>query len=88
MNNYLIWILVALIFGLTEMYSMSMVGIWFVFGSIIALVASLFGVSIIDCGIIALVFSIVSLVVLRPIFVKHTKTKKHIDKCSENQSKD
>ncbi len=75
MLNNILWIIAAVVFSVTEILTFNMVTIWFVAGSVSALVASLFGGSF---YIQLWVFTIVSVSTL--IFAKPLLSKKIINK--------
>ncbi|BAK44487.1 NfeD family protein [Eggerthella sp. YY7918] len=66
-----IWLGVAVVMGLVEAFSLSLITMWFVVGALVAFVASLLGFDIaVQIGIF-LVVSVACLIVLRPVFVKY-----------------
>ena len=75
MENIL-WIIIAVIFSVIEIFTFNMVTIWFVIGSVCALIASLLGTSpLVQIWVFTLV-SILCLFVTKPIVSKKIAVQK------------
>ena len=68
------WLVVGIIFAVSEALTVGLVTIWFTGGAVVALIASLLGASTPIQVILFLLVSIVLLVTTRKIFVKKLKT--------------
>lgn len=68
MNQALLfWIVACVLFTLLEAFTQQFVSIWFLSGSIVALVCSIFGVSEEVQGIVFVIVSLLSLIAFRPL---------------------
>ena len=74
MNQALLfWIVACVLFTLLEAFTQQFVSIWFLSGSIVALIGSIFGVNEEIQGIMFVIVSLLSLIAFRPLvktFVK------------------
>ncbi len=69
----MVWIVIAIIFGIIEAVTLGLATIWFAIAALVAVIVAAIGLSI---GIQVAVFLVVSLVLLvstRPIAIKHFK---------------
>lgn len=70
-----VWLIIAVVCGLVEAGTIALVSVWFVFGAVVSFfVALIFPESILFQIFIFIVFSILSLVFIRPV------AKKYVDK--------
>lgn len=84
MKMYIIWAAAILILGVLEGITVQLVSIWFVFGAIAALIASLCGANLTVQIIVFIAVSIISLLVTRPLVKKKLTAKKertNADRC-------
>ncbi len=72
----LLWIIIAVIFSIIEIFTFNMVTIWFVIGSVIALVASLLGGSTLVQIWVFTITSILCLFITKPIVSKKIAVQK------------
>ena len=72
----LMWLVLAVILGILEAITVDLVAIWFAFGSVCAMFASLFDFSFAVQMVCFFAFSIISLVVMKPFCKKILKTRK------------
>lgn len=75
MPMYAIWGALIILFGIFEAATAQLVSIWFVFGAIASLVASLLNATVIVQIIVFVVVSVLALIATRPIVKKHLNTK-------------
>ncbi len=75
MNNIL-WIIAAVVFSLIEIFTFNMVTIWFVIGSVCALITSLLGFSTLVQIWVFTIASIFFLFVTKPLVAKKISVKK------------
>lgn len=68
-----IWLGVAAVMGIIEIVSLGLITMWFVIGGLAAFLANILGFDIIVQLVVFFVVSIVSLIVLRPVFLKYRK---------------
>ena len=81
---YIVWAVLIVAFCILEGVTAQLVSIWFVFGSVAALIAQLLGASLLIQVIVFIAVSIVALLITRPIVKKklNTKTEKtNADRC-------
>ena len=71
----IVWLISAIAFGVLELVTTSLVSIWFVLGSVAAMIASLFDVPIWFQIVIFIIVSAVSLFVTRPIATKYLNNR-------------
>lgn len=76
MINSICWILAIIIFLAMEATTAALVSIWFAGGAVAALIASLFGASILVQILLFLVVSVACVIVLRNVAVKNFERKK------------
>jgi len=74
-NATALWFWMAIIFTVIELETFGLVSVWFVFGSIVAMIASIFIPSVIVQAIIFIVISIVLMMVLRNYAINNIKNK-------------
>lgn len=76
--DYMVWVWLGAIvlFSLLEAISPQLISIWFVFGALVALIVSLFGVPLWIQFTIFIVLSLAVLAVSRPFLKKYVLTKK------------
>ena len=74
-NLFVIWIVLAVLFAITEAITAQIVTIWFVLGSVAAIIACAAGANTAVQVILFAGVSLLSLVIARPIFRKKLKTK-------------
>ena len=72
----ILWIAAIVIFSIIELNTFNMVTIWFVTGSVAALISSLFGIDLIYQLWIFTIVTIISLIVTKPIVKKKIAVKK------------
>ena len=72
----LMWLVLAVILGILEAITVDLVAIWFSFGSVCAMFASLFHFSFGVQMAAFFVFSILSLIIMKPFCRKVLKTRK------------
>lgn len=65
------WLVVAAVMAAAEAVSMALITMWFVVGALAAFVAEFLGAPFMAQVIVFLLFSIASLVLVRPIALKH-----------------
>lgn len=68
------WIFIAVLFGVAEAMTTQLVSIWFVGGSVAALITSMFGQNMVVQFSVFVAVSAILLVATRPIVKKFTKT--------------
>lgn len=71
-----IWLAVIVIMAITEGVTTQMVSIWFVLGGIVALIVSLFGVTLPFQLIVFVLVSTTTLLITRPLVKKYMQFKK------------
>lgn len=84
MKMYIIWAAAILVLGILEGITVQLVSIWFVFGAVAALIASICGANITLQVIIFIAVSVVALLVTRPLVKKKITAKKqatNADRC-------
>ena len=84
MKMYIIWVAAILILGVLEGITVQLVSIWFVFGAVAALVASVCGANLIVQIIVFIAVSVISLLVTRPLVKKKLTANKqptNADRC-------
>lgn len=75
MNLSIIWVIVLILFILTEMFTFNLVSIWFVVGSIVALGLSFFTDNFIFQVLVFSVVSLLTLILFKPFFNKYMVKK-------------
>ena len=75
MNMVLFWVVLAILFGILEAMTAGLVSIWFIAGSIIAMIAAALGWHWGVQAVLFLAASVLVLVLLRPLIQKHMKLK-------------
>lgn len=73
--NYIGWLIVFVVFAALELVSLGMTCIWFAIGALAACVASLFTSNWIIQALIFIVVTVLVLILLRPIAIKHINGK-------------
>ena len=73
---YIIWAVMIVLFGVFEAITFQLVSIWFVVGSIAALIASFFGLEFIWQVLIFVIVSALALIITRPLVKKYINVKK------------
>lgn len=84
MKMYIIWTAAILILGILEGVTVQLVSIWFVFGAVAALIASLCGANVPLQVIIFIAVSVIALLVTRPLVKKKLTANKqptNADRC-------
>ena len=71
----IVWVAVAVIMGIVEGVTVSLVSIWFILGALVSLVLNLLGFSVAVQGIAFVVVSLLSLLIIRPIMSKQNHMK-------------
>lgn len=71
----IIWLFAAVVFGILEIVTTSLFSIWFVFGSVVAMIVALFDVPILVQIIFFIIVSAVSLIFTRPLATKYLNNK-------------
>ena len=66
-----IWLVIAAIMALAEVFTLTLVTVWFVVGGLAAFAAAFFGASTVVQIIVFAVVSVVCLVLFRPLVLKH-----------------
>lgn len=74
--TYIIWAFMIVFFGAFEAITLQLVSIWFVFGSIGALIASFCGLDFIWQVLIFIIISVLALIITRPLVKKYINTSK------------
>ena len=72
---YILWAAAIVIFAVLEAVTVQLVSIWFVFGAIAALIASLCGANFLTQILIFTGVTVLTLIVTRPLVKKHLKPK-------------
>lgn len=72
---HIIWIIAVIVFGILEASTAQLVSIWFVCGSLAALIASLCGATLTVQVILFVAITILALVITRPLVKKYIKPK-------------
>ena len=89
MNMYIVWAIAILLFGILEGITAQLVSIWFLLGSVAALIASFFGASTAVQVVIFVAVTIITLIATRPIVKKRINTKfekTNADRCIGNDA--
>lgn len=73
---YIFWAAAIILFAIAEAVTAQLVSIWFVAGSIAALIAALFGATPIIQAVIFIAVTILALVITRPLVKKYIHPKK------------
>lgn len=76
------WLVLMIALIVIEVYTMGLSTIWFALGALVAFIVSLFGAGTIIEIIVFLVFSIISLILTRPIAMKYlskNRVKTNVD---------
>lgn len=73
---YIFWAAAIVIFAVAEAVTAQLVSIWFVAGSIAALISALFGATPVVQAILFIAVSILALVITRPLVKKYINPKK------------
>ena len=73
MSHMVLWLVVAAVMALIEAFSFGLITMWFVVGALVAFVADLLGANFVVQVALFLVVSVLCLVLLRPVVVKHRK---------------
>lgn len=73
----LVWIAVAVIFGIIEVLTLGILTVWFAIGAVFAAVAAILGMGFLGQFVVFLVSSIVLLYFTRPIAEKYLKIGEH-----------
>ncbi len=84
MKMYIIWAAAILILGVLEGITVQLVSIWFVFGAVAALIASICGANLTVQIIVFIAVSVISLLVTRPLVKKKLTANKqptNADRC-------
>lgn len=71
MSHMVFWLVVAAVMALIEAFSFGLITMWFVIGALVAFVADLLGANFVVQIALFLVVSVLCLVLLRPVVVKH-----------------
>lgn len=71
MSHMVLWLIVAAVMALIEAFSFGLITMWFVVGALVAFVADLLGANFVVQVALFLVVSVLCLVLLRPVVVKH-----------------
>ncbi|MBO6241166.1 MAG: NfeD family protein [Butyrivibrio sp.] len=71
----IIWLIVAVVFGILELITTSLVSIWFVFGAVVAMIVALFNAPVLFQVIVFIIISVVSLLFTRPLAKKYLNDK-------------
>ncbi|WP_022773274.1 NfeD family protein [Butyrivibrio sp. AE2015] len=71
----IVWLLAAVVFGILELVTTSLVSIWFVFGAVVAMITALFNAPILLQVIVFIVVSAISLLFTRPLATKYVNSK-------------
>ena len=71
MSHMVLWLVVAAVMALIEAFSFGLITMWFVVGALVAFVADLLGANFVVQVALFLVVSLLCLVLLRPVVVKH-----------------
>lgn len=71
----IIWLIAAVVFGILEIVTTSLFSIWFVFGSVVAMIVALFDVPILVQIVFFIIVSAVSLIFTRPLATKYLNNK-------------
>ena len=71
MSHMVLWLVVAAVMALIEAFSFGLITMWFVVGALVAFVADLLGANFVVQVALFLVVSVLCLVLLRPVVVKH-----------------
>ena len=86
---YIVWAVAIVVFGILEGMTAQLVSIWFVLGSIAALIAAICGASLPVQVIIFVAVTIITLIATRPIVKKRINTtfeKTNADRCIGNEA--
>ena len=86
---YIVWAIAILLFGILEGITAQLVSIWFLLGSVAALIASFFGASTAVQVVIFVAVTIITLIATRPIVKKRINTKfekTNADRCIGNDA--
>ena len=75
MNEYIFWIVAVVVFTILEAITAQLVSVWFIAGSIAALISRWLGAPFYLQLIVFVVVSAVTLVLTRPFIKKHLKPK-------------
>ena len=71
MSHMVLWLVVAAVMALIEAFSFGLITMWFVVGALVAFVADLLGANFVVQVALFLVVSVLCLILLRPVVVKH-----------------
>ena len=66
-----IWLVVAVLLGVAEAFSLTLITVWFVIGALVAFAVGFFGASLSIQIVVFGLVSIASLVLFRPLALKH-----------------
>ena len=86
---YIVWAVAIVVFGAIEGVTFQLVSIWFVFGSIAALISAFLGAPIYLQIILWIAVSLAALLLTRPIVRKKLNTKiqpTNLDRCIGEQA--
>ncbi|MBE6835721.1 MAG: NfeD family protein [Ruminococcaceae bacterium] len=75
MNEYIFWAVAIVVFAVLEAITTQLVSVWFIAGSIAALLSKWLGVPFYLQLIVFLGISVITLVLTRPLIKKHLKPK-------------
>ena len=70
-----VWLVIAIIFGIFELATTSLVSIWFVIGAVLAMLVSITGLPLWFQIFVFILSSVLVIVFLRPIAMKHINGK-------------
>lgn len=73
--NYIGWLIIFVVFAALELVSLGMTCIWFAIGALVACVSSLFTDNWMIQAFVFIIVTVVVLVFLRPIAIKHINGK-------------
>lgn len=73
---YIFWAAAIIVFGIVEAVTIQLVSIWFLFGSIAALVSAVCGAPPVIQIVIFIAVSIIALIITRPLVRKFVSSKK------------
>ncbi|MGL4484188.1 MAG: NfeD family protein [Anaerovoracaceae bacterium] len=71
----IVWLALAVLFGIIEAFTMGLVTIWFTVGAVAAAITTFFNGSILIQVIVFVVVSVLALVITRPLAKKHLHNK-------------
>ncbi len=80
----LFWMIACVVFTLLEAFTQQFVSIWFLSGSIVALILSIFNVSIDIQGSVFVIVSLITLIAFRPLVKRLVKGDKVVTNSESN----